>query len=93
MDPLSGAILADQGGNYPRFLGERARQCLSLQYMPRLGLDRRPGSRACLLEAVMLVGDGGVVGDRKFLQNGDCGGAALLATACGTFRGRRESRR
>ena len=35
----------------------------------------------------MLVGDGGS-GGAKVLHNGDCGGAALLTTACGTFRGR-----
>jgi hypothetical protein len=77
-------------------LEERASQCLPLKQMPRLALDQEPGSRACLLEAKLLVHQWLVMEEwecERLFTAGDCGGAAILIPAGGNVQEERESRR
>ena len=75
-----------------------ARQCLQLTTAPRLGLDSWQGSKACLLESLLLVKCW--LGDGEWKEEGSSAaeiavgwGGAIdnLTTPCGIFRGGKES--
>jgi hypothetical protein len=54
-DPSNRNHFSESRGKLSKLLKARARQCLPLTPVPRLGLDRRPGSKACLLEGLLQV--------------------------------------